>query len=99
MIKTMKVGGATMVKTEKEVDVKEGVVSLASVTGQGQDLNAEAAQKESKAHMDQPAKRPTRKHADVQDDPMAQRTASTASTVSSSGSSSSGCVNDHKSSP
>lgn len=97
MVKTMKVGGATMVKTEKEVDVKEGVVSLASVAGQGQDPTAAAAQKESKdsqAHMDQPMKRPTLKKADEQDDPMVQRAGS-----ASSGSKSNGGVNDHKEVP
>lgn len=96
MVKTMKIGGATTVKTEKEVDVKEGVVSLSSVAGQGQDPNAEAAQKESQAHMDQPMKRPTLKKADEQDDPMARRAGST---TGSSGNTTSGGVNDHKEVP
>ena len=88
MVKTMKVGGAAVVKTEKEVDVKEGVVSLASVAGQGQSPTAEAAQNASQVQMEQPAKRPTLKRADEQDDPMVTRPAST-----SSGSSG---PNDHK---
>src|SRR5947209_8572369 len=90
LVKTMKVGGATVVKTEKEVDVKDGVVSLASVAGQGADPTAAAARTESQVHMEEPAKRPTLKRADEQDDPMVTHPASA---------STSGGVNDHKSVP
>ncbi len=69
-VKTMKVGGETILKTEKEVDVKEGVVSLASVAGQGKDPTLQAAQAEQQQanSAEQPAKRPTLKRAEDQDD-------------------------------
>ena len=71
MVKTMKVGGETVLKTQKEVDVKEGVVSMASVTGQGQTPNAQAAQREKEAadHPQEAVRRPTLKRAGEEDTP------------------------------
>ena len=68
MVKVMKVGGETILKTQKEVDVKEGVVSLASVAGQGANPNATAAQKEANAQNEPAAPRPTLKRPGEGDD-------------------------------
>ena len=88
-VKTMKVGGATVLKTEKEVDVKEGVVAVASVAGQGTAPTAEAAQQEAQTASEPPKKRPTLKRPGEEDDPAVAHPAST----------STGGVNDHKSVP
>jgi hypothetical protein len=69
-VKVLKIGGETILKTEKEVDVREGVVSLASVAGQGSDPTARAAQAEQQQANsgEEPTKRPTLKRAEDQDD-------------------------------
>jgi hypothetical protein len=72
-VKIMKVGGETTLRTEKEVDVKDGVVSLAAIHGQGADPSAQAAQREQQVQMEQPAHAPTLKRAGEQDDPEAAR--------------------------
>ncbi len=54
-VKTMKLGGQMVVKTEKEVDVKDGVASLAALKASGSPQDASASQPEEQ----QPAKRPT----------------------------------------
>jgi hypothetical protein len=61
-VKTMKVGGQTVLKTEKEVDVKDGVASLASLKAATSPQEAAQEQQEEQ----QPAKRPTlRKEGEV----------------------------------
>ena len=60
-VKIMQMGGQKIVRTEKEVDVKEGVVSVASIARQGQSPSADA---ESTADATQPAKRPTLRRPD-----------------------------------
>jgi hypothetical protein len=66
-VKTAKVGGQILVKTEKEVDVRDGVPTLAALKSSGspQDVN-------SAPQPDQPAHRPTLKRPDEQPDPMVQ---------------------------
>ena len=66
-VKTAKVGGQIMVKTVKEVDVKDGVPTLAALKSSGspQDVNG-APQPDQAAH------RPTLKRPDEQPDPMVQ---------------------------
>jgi len=65
-VETIKVGGEKVVKTEKEVDVKDGVVSLASATAR----SAAAANNEEPVS-DQPAgSKPTLKRPGEGDDPM-----------------------------
>jgi hypothetical protein len=66
-VKIAKVGGQITVKTEKEVDVKDGVPTLAALKSSDspQDVNAEPQQA-------QPAHRPTLKRPDEQPDPMTQ---------------------------
>lgn len=66
-VKTAKVGGQIVVKTEKEVDVKDGVPTLAALKSSGspQDMNGAP-------QADQPAHRPTLKRPDEQPDPMVQ---------------------------
>ncbi len=66
-VKTAKVGGQMIVKTEKEVDVKDGVPTLAALKSSNnpQDVSGTPQQ-------DQPAHRPTLKRPDEQPDPMTQ---------------------------
>lgn len=66
-VKTAKVGGQIIVKTEKEVDVKDGVPTLAALKSSDspQDVNG-APQPE------QPTHKPTLKRPDEQPDPMVQ---------------------------
>jgi hypothetical protein len=66
-VKTAKVGGQIVVKTEKEVDVKDGVPTLAALK------SSESPQDVSGAPQpDQPTHRPTLKRPDEQPDPMVQ---------------------------
>ncbi|HEX4604484.1 MAG TPA: hypothetical protein VH724_10845 [Candidatus Angelobacter sp.] len=77
LVKTAKVGGQIIVKTEKEVDVKDGVPTLAALK------SSESPQDVSGAPQpDQPAHRPTLKRPDDQPDPMVQPAAGTASGTS-----------------
>ncbi|HEY6969763.1 MAG TPA: hypothetical protein VJA94_11200 [Candidatus Angelobacter sp.] len=64
-VKTMKVTGEKILKTEKEVDVKDGVVSMAAATAQ----SAAAANNEQPAS-DKPVNKPSLKHPGEGDDPM-----------------------------
>lgn len=64
-VETMKVGGEKVVKTEKEVDVKDGVVSLAAATAQ-----STAAANNEEPVSDQPVKKaPTLKRPGEANDP------------------------------
>ena len=64
-VETMKVGGEKVVKTEKEVDVKDGVVSLAAATAQ-----TTAAANNEEPVSDQPVKKaPTLKRPGEANDP------------------------------
>src|SRR5215813_5455653 len=54
-VKTMKVGGQMVLKTEKEVDVKDGVASLAALKASNSPQDAAQQQQDEQ----QPAKRPT----------------------------------------
>ena len=74
-VKIAKVGGQMIVKTEKEVDVKDGVPTLAALksTDSPQDVSAEQPQQA------QPAHRPTLKRPDEQPDPMTQPSKTNAS--------------------
>jgi hypothetical protein len=67
-VKTAKVGGQIIVKTEKEVEVKDGVPTLAALKSSDspQDVNG-APQPE------QPAHKPTLKRPDEQPDPVVQQ--------------------------
>ena len=68
-VETMKVGGEKVLKTEKEVDVKDGVVSLASATAR-----STAAANNEEPVSDQPAKKaPTLKRPGEVDDPTVPR--------------------------
>ncbi|MGZ4877305.1 MAG: hypothetical protein ACXVIO_03895 [Candidatus Angelobacter sp.] len=66
-VKTAKVGGQITVKTEKEVDVKDGVPTLAALKSSDspQDVNGAP-------EPEQPTHRPTLKRPDEQPDPMTQ---------------------------
>lgn len=68
-VETMKVGGEKVLKTEKEVDVKDGVVSLASATAR-----STAAANNEEPVSDQPVKRPSLKRPGEADDPMSRET-------------------------
>ena len=74
-VKTAKVGGQITVKTEKEVDVKDGVPTLAALKSSNspQDVNGAPQQ-------EQPTHKPTLKRPDEQPDPMTQPAASGSST-------------------
>ena len=75
-VKTAKVGGQIIVKTEKEVDVKDGVPTLAALK------SSESPQDVSGAPQpQQPTHRPTLKRPDEQPDPMVQPAAGTASSA------------------
>jgi hypothetical protein len=65
-VKIAKVGGQMIVKTEKEVDVKDGVVTLAALKASN---SPEDAQKQSGPQGEQRAKRPTLKRPDEMPDP------------------------------
>jgi hypothetical protein len=67
-VKTAKIGGQITVKTEKEVDVKDGVPTLAALKSSNspQDVSGGPQQ-------DQPTRRPTLKRPDEQPDPMVQQ--------------------------
>jgi len=69
-VKTMKMGGQKIVRTEKEVDVKEGVVSLASIARQGESPSADQA---STTDASQPSKRPTLRRPDEAPDEAVRR--------------------------
>jgi hypothetical protein len=74
-VKTAKVGGQIIVKTEKEVDVKDGVPTLAALksTDHPQDVSGAPPQ-------EQPTHRPTLKRPDEQPDPMTQQAGGASST-------------------
>jgi hypothetical protein len=76
-VKTAKVGGQMIVKTEKEVDVKDGVPTLAALKSSDNPQAVSGAPQQ-----DQPTHRPTLKRPDEQPDPMTQQ-AGGASTSSS----------------
>jgi hypothetical protein len=63
-VKVMKVNGEKILKTEKEVDVKDGVVSLAVATAQ-----STAAANNEEPVSDKPVNRPTLKRPGEADDP------------------------------
>lgn len=67
-VKTAKVGGQMIVKTEKEIDVKDGVPTLAALKSSDspQDVSGVPQQ-------EQPTHRPTLKRPDEQPDPMTQQ--------------------------
>jgi hypothetical protein len=67
-VKTAKVGGQIIVKTEKEVDVKDGVPTLAALKSSGSPQDVSGA-----PQPDQPKNRPTLKRPDEQPDPMVQQ--------------------------
>lgn len=60
-VKIMRMGGEKIVKTEKEVDVTEGVVSMASIARQGESPSANAEDTKALA---KPAQRPTLRRPD-----------------------------------
>jgi hypothetical protein len=67
-VKIAKIGGQITVKTEKEVDVKDGVPTLAALKSSSSPQDVSGA-----PEPDQPAHRPTLKRPDEQPDPMVQR--------------------------
>jgi hypothetical protein len=70
-IETMKMGGPKIVKTEKEVDVKDGVVSMASIARQGESPSADP--EATRASAPQPAQRPTLRRPDEAPDDAVRR--------------------------
>jgi hypothetical protein len=74
-VKTAKVGGQMIVKTEKEVDVKDGVPTLAALKSNPNPQDVSGA-----PEPDQPAHKPTLKRPDEQPDPMTQQAGSGSST-------------------
>ena len=74
-VKTAKVGGQMIVKTEKEVDVKDGVPTLAALKSSANPQDVSGA-----PQPDQPAHKPTLKRPDEQPDPMTQQAGSGSST-------------------
>jgi len=73
-VKTMKMGGEKIVKTEKEVDVTEGVVSMASIARQGESPSANS--EDTKA-LSRPAHRPTLRRPDEAPDDSVQHGSAT----------------------
>jgi hypothetical protein len=67
-VKTAKVGGQILVKTEKEVDVKDGVPTLAALKSSTSPQDVSGA-----PQPDQPKHKPTLKRPDEQPDPMVQQ--------------------------
>lgn len=67
-VKTAKVGGQIVVKTEKEVDVKDGVPTLAALKSSDTPQDVSGA-----PQPDQPTHRPTLKRPDEQPDPAIQQ--------------------------
>jgi hypothetical protein len=67
-VKTAKVGGQIIVKTEKEVDVKDGVPTLAALKSSSSPQDVSGA-----PQPDQPKHKPTLKRPDEQPDPMVQQ--------------------------
>src|SRR5689334_4291469 len=66
-VKTAKVGGQLTIKTEKEVDVKDGVPTLAALKSSANPQDVSGA-----PQPEQPTHRPTLKRPDEQPDPMVQ---------------------------
>jgi len=75
-VKTAKVGGQITVKTEKEVDVKDGVPTLAALKSSDSPQDVSGA-----PQPDQPAHKPTLKRPDEQPDPMTQPAAASGSST------------------
>jgi hypothetical protein len=67
-VKTAKIGGQITVKTEKEVDVKDGVPTLAALKSSDSPQDVSGAPEPA-----QPAHKPTLKRPDEQPDPMVQQ--------------------------
>ena len=67
-VKTAKVGGQIIVKTEKEVDVKDGVPTLAALKSSASPQDVSGA-----PQPEQPKHKPTLKRPDEQTDPMVQQ--------------------------
>jgi hypothetical protein len=67
-VKTAKIGGQITVKTEKEVDVKDGVPTLAALKSSDRPQDVSGAPQQ-----EQPTHRPTLKRPDEQPDPMIQQ--------------------------
>lgn len=76
-VKTAKVGGQMIVKTEKEVDVKDGVPTLAALKSSDNPQEVSGAPQQ-----DQPTHKPTLKRPDEQPDPMTQPASGTSSSTS-----------------
>jgi len=77
-VKTAKVGGQITVKTEKEVDVKDGVPTMAALKSSNNPQDVSGA-----PQPDQPTHKPTLKRPDEQPDPMTQPATQPASGASS----------------
>ena len=77
-VKTAKIGGQITVKTEKEVDVKDGVPTLAALKSSNTPQDVSGA-----PQPDQPTHKPTLKRPDEQPDPMTQPATQPASGASS----------------
>lgn len=74
-VKTAKIGGQITVKTEKEVDVKDGVPTLAALKSSASPQDVSGA-----PQPEQPAHKPTLKRPDEQPDPMTQPAGGASST-------------------
>jgi hypothetical protein len=75
-VKTAKVGGQITVKTQKEVDVRDGVPTLAALKSSDNPQDVSGA-----PQPDQPAHKPTLKRPDEQPDPMTQPAAASGSST------------------
>jgi len=75
-VKTAKVGGQITVKTEKEVEVKDGVPTLAALKSSNSPQDVSGA-----PQPDQPTHKPTLKRPDEQPDPMTQPAAASGSST------------------
>lgn len=74
-VKIAKVGGEMVVKTQKEVDVKDGVPTLASLKSSDSPQDVKAAPQDGQ----QPVHKPTLKRPDEQPDPAVQQRSGTSS--------------------
>ncbi|HEY1940179.1 MAG TPA: hypothetical protein VGJ33_19795 [Candidatus Angelobacter sp.] len=77
-VKIAKVGGQMIVKTQKEIEVKDGVPTLAALKSSGSPQDVSGA-----PQPEQPTHRPTLKRPDEQPDPVVQQGASTQAPPSS----------------
>jgi hypothetical protein len=72
-VKTARIGQETVVKTEKEVDVKDGVASLASLSASNSPQDVKKQPQEQEQQQQQPKTRPTLRRPGEEPDPDVQQ--------------------------